>query len=143
MDQYTQSQVSQFKEAFSILDVDKKGRIGSKELMSQFERMGRKVSEAEIEEIIKPFDVEAKNSLDFQQFLNLMKQGAFYDKDQEIKEAFDLFDVSEKGAITTKDIHSGLVKLGENMSMKDVQDIVDEIGDGKKVFFEQFKEMMD
>merc|ERR1712100_468455 len=89
----------------------------------------------EISKMGQDIDVDGNATIEFEEFVEMM-EGKMNDKDpaDEMKKAFALYDVDGTGKIGFKDLKRVATELGENMSDKEIQEIVDEAdtdGDGK------------
>ena len=93
MDQLTDEQIAEFREAFLVFDKDGDGTITTKELGTVMRNLGQNPSKDELEEMVNSVDDDGTGSIEFPEFLLLMSRKM---KDtgveDEIKEAFKLFD---------------------------------------------------
>jgi len=64
---FSQRQLSEFKEAFQMMDADKDGIIGKSDLRATFDAMGKVANEKELEEMLG----EANGPLNFTMLLTL------------------------------------------------------------------------
>lgn len=89
---FTQAQIAEYKEAFSLMDHDKDGIISKSDLRSTFDDVGKISNEKELDEMIN----EAPGPLSFTQFLSLfairMQDTGGSDDDAVVVAAFKAFD---------------------------------------------------
>lgn len=72
VEELTEEQIADFKEAFSLFDKDGDGTISAKELGIVMRSLGQNPTEKELQELINGADDDASGTIDFQEFLNLM-----------------------------------------------------------------------
>ena len=82
------------------------------------------------------FDGDGGGSIDFAEFLDLIagKMKTFGENESSIRRAFRSLDKDHSGYITVKELKEVLNKLGEKMTTKEVQELVNEAdsnGDGR------------
>merc|ERR1712073_285641 len=76
---------AEFKEAFDEFDKDKSGTISSEELLGVMRAMGQNPTEDELLNLVLEVDVDGNGTIDFPEFLNMMKKKA-----SEVDEEADL-----------------------------------------------------
>ncbi|XP_045798396.1 calmodulin-like isoform X4 [Trifolium pratense] len=62
----------ELKEAFWVFDKDKDGYISPNELRSVLRIIGEKVTEEELEQMIKTADLDGNGLIDYQEFVRMM-----------------------------------------------------------------------
>ena len=140
-------QLQEFKEAFSILDKNGKGKITIAELGDFLRSLGQiDPSDDEIKQLIKDVDIEKKGAIDFPQFLKLMELNSI-DSDKETNYAFKLFNnssSSSNGTISANEMQAVLQKLGENLTIDEIKDMMNEIEQNNHgvLTFDGFRKMM-
>ena len=72
IDDLTDQQIIEFREAFQAFDKDGNGSISTKELGTVMRSLGQNLSEAEIKQMIEIVDEDKSGTIDFKEFLNLM-----------------------------------------------------------------------
>ncbi|ELR21018.1 calmodulin, putative, partial [Acanthamoeba castellanii str. Neff] len=65
VEQLSEEQIAEFKEAFSLFDRDGDGKITSKELGTVMRSLGANPTEAELKEMIKEIDTDNNGTIDF------------------------------------------------------------------------------
>ncbi|KAI3872323.1 hypothetical protein MKX03_019590 [Papaver bracteatum] len=71
-EQFTEYQISDYKEAFTLFDEDGDGYIIAKELSTAMRYMGKNPTEAEIQDMINEVDADKNGAINFTEFLDLM-----------------------------------------------------------------------
>ena len=69
---FTEDQVEEFREVFTIFDKDKNGIIDIKEMGVVMRALGQDPSRQRLEEIIREFDENKDGVISFDEFLELM-----------------------------------------------------------------------
>ena len=125
--QLTEEQISMFQEVFSLYDVDEDGTIRTKDLKKVFQCLGSNFSKEEMEELTNEVDPRAFGVINFQQFLVMMAHNLKQEPpnlERRSHEVFKFFDVDKKGFITASDLKQTMVNLGENLTDKDVKQMI-------------------
>merc|ERR1712087_235009 len=91
-EQFTEEQIAEFKEAFSLFDKDGDGTITTKELGTVMRSLGQNPTEAELQDMIKEVDADGNGTIDFPEFCTLMaRKMKDTDAEEELTEAFKVF----------------------------------------------------
>ena len=69
----SEDEVSEFKDAFLLFDIDRNGRITTKELGTVIRSVGQNPTEAQLKEIISKVDENQNGSIDFAEFLKIYR----------------------------------------------------------------------
>ncbi|XP_061370695.1 probable calcium-binding protein CML41 [Gastrolobium bilobum] len=102
------------KDVFDHLDVDRDGKISSKELMDYFASVGESVNHKVAKSVINEFDSDGDELLDFGDFVRLMKQEDNGELEDILRSAFEMFEVEKGcGCITPKGLQQMLRQLGD------------------------------
>ena len=100
VDNLTDEQIIEFREAFQAFDKDGNGSITTKELGTVMRSLGQNLNEVEIREIIDEVDEDKNGTIDFQEFLSLMaRKMKITDKEDELIDAFKTLDIEGTGKI--------------------------------------------
>ena len=126
--QLTEEQISIFQEVFSLYDADEDGTISTPDLAKVMKCLGCDFTQEELEKLTNEVDPRQFGILNFQQFLVMMsrnlRNGPTMDKRR--REVFMYFDVDEKGFITASDLRQAMINLGENITEKDIKQMIKE-----------------
>merc|ERR1711997_1246605 len=71
-DQLTEEQIAEFKEAFSLFDKDGNGLISAAELRHVMTNLGEKLTDEEVDEMIREADVDGDGAINYQEFVRMM-----------------------------------------------------------------------
>ncbi|XP_078173050.1 calmodulin-like [Carex rostrata] len=145
METLTQEQIAEYKEAFSLFDKDNDGCITMHELRTVIKQLGQNPTEEDVQEMIREVDADGNGTVEFNEFLALMERKLKEtDSDDELREAFRVFDKDNDGFISSSELRSVLMNLGENITDEDVDEMIKEAdvnGDGQ-VDYAEFVKMM-
>ncbi|KAJ3141449.1 hypothetical protein HK100_006666 [Physocladia obscura] len=121
----SESQISEFKEAFSLFDQDGDGMIANSEIGTVIRSLGQNISQRELGELIKEVDTGKRGSVDFPEFLTMMarklKDG---DNAADIKAAFRMFDPKGTGFVNASELRHVLTSMGEKLSRDEVEEMI-------------------
>uniref|UniRef100_A0A4X2KJ65 Calmodulin like 3 n=1 Tax=Vombatus ursinus TaxID=29139 RepID=A0A4X2KJ65_VOMUR len=136
-DQFSEEQIAEFKEAFSLFDKDSDGCITTKELGTVMRSLGQNPTEAELKNMIGEIDTDGNGTIDFPEFLSMMaKKMKDTDSEEEIREAFRVFDKDGNGLVSAAELRHVMTKLGEKLTDDEVDEMIREAdvdGDGQDI----------
>ncbi|GAY33419.1 hypothetical protein CUMW_007130 [Citrus unshiu] len=144
----------ELKEAFRVFDKDQNGFISAAELRHVMTNLGEKLTDEEVDEMIREADVDGDGQINYEEFVKVMmanheeamKMADQLTDDQisEFKEAFSLFDKDGDGCITTKELGTVMRSLGQNPTEAELQDMINEVdADGNgTIDFPEFLNLM-
>jgi len=145
MNSYSEEQLAELKEAFSLFDKNGDGTISAVELGAIMQSLGQKPTAAELRDMIHEVDTNNSGAIDFNEFVQLMgRKITTGDKDSEFREAFKLFDKNGDGHISSAELKEVMLSIGEKMNDKEVEQMIKEAdtdGDGE-INFTEFVKMM-
>ncbi|CAD7922196.1 unnamed protein product [Amoebophrya sp. A25] len=122
-----QDEIEEIKEAFDLFDTDQSGQIDLKELRGAMQSLGYESKNETVFTMLQELDKDGSASLDFEEFLDLMRgrddEAGEHLRD-EISKVFALFDVEGKNVITVKDVVRVCRELGERLSLEEITEIV-------------------
>ncbi|ODQ62506.1 hypothetical protein WICANDRAFT_76673 [Wickerhamomyces anomalus NRRL Y-366-8] len=140
----TEEQIAEFKEAFALFDKDQDGRISGTELSTVMRSLGFCPSESEVTDMMNEIDVNGDHQIEFSEFLALMsRQLKTNDSEQELLEAFKVFDKNGDGVISAAELKHVLTSIGEKLTDKEVDQMINEISDGSgEIDIKQFAALL-
>ena len=117
--------VEEIRQTFDLFDKDQSGSIDAEELGEVFRSLGQHYTEAELEEMIAEIDTDRSGSIEFGEFLHLMRRRMRdTDTEEEMVEAFKVFDRDSNGLISWQELKTVMRQIGENLSDKECQEII-------------------
>jgi Ca2+-binding EF-hand superfamily protein/uncharacterized protein YkwD len=141
----TEEEIIEIKDAFDLFDVEKTGKIETKDLRQAMENQGFQYKSPTIFKMVCELDVEGRNRVDFDEFLDMMTENVVDESSkEEVRKVFNLFDVDQTGYIELKNLRQIARELGENLKEEDIIELItksDADGDGK-VSFQEFYDIM-
>jgi calmodulin len=124
MEELSEEQIEEFKEAFSLFDPENKGYIQTKELGTVLRSLGIHASDEEKNEFIEKYDQDQEDNIYFHDFLEiLIKKIAETKPEEELQEAFNLFDVEKKHEIDVDQFKEEFKTHLPNVSENEVNEI--------------------
>ncbi|XP_029634784.2 neo-calmodulin-like [Octopus sinensis] len=134
-------EIEEYREAFTMFDRDKDGRITAKELGTVLRSLGQNPTEVELRDMINEVDIDGNGTIEFNEFLEMMmKCKSETNERQEVTDAFKVFDTNKDGFINASELRHVMMNLGEKLTDKEVEDMIREAdadGDGR-IDYEEF-----
>ena len=139
----SEEEIKGLKQMFSNMDTDKSGSITYEELKTGLARLGSKLSEAEIQQLVEAADVDGSGSIDYIEFITATMHRHKLEKDEHLYKAFQYFDKDNSGFITRDELESSLKEQGmdDAATIKEIISEVDRDNDGK-INYDEFCSMM-
>ena len=137
----TELQIAEYKEAFQIFDKHGEGVINSKELGTIMRSLGLSPSDEDLKEIIDSFDNDKNNNMiDFNSFLIIMaRRKNDIDKEEDLLEAFRVFDKENNGKISARELRYVMMSSGEELNENAIEDMIHEASSGQEDFIDYHK----
>lgn len=143
IDDLTDEQIAEFKEAFQIFDKDSDGCITLQELGTALRSLGQNPSEEELSEFFESLDLDQNGSIGFKEFLVLMAKKVKENNDEaEIINAFRTFDIDGNGKISVDELRLVLMSAPEFKDDSEIQDLLEQAdidGNGTIDYYEFVK----
>uniref|UniRef100_A0A8C0MVW5 Calmodulin-like protein 4 n=1 Tax=Canis lupus familiaris TaxID=9615 RepID=A0A8C0MVW5_CANLF len=131
----------EYKECFSLYDKEQRGRIKATDLLVVMRCLGASPTPGEVQRHLQSHKIDRDGELDFSTFLTIMHmQIKQEDPKKEILLAMLMADKEKKGYIMASELRSKLMKLGEKLTHKEVDDLFKEanIEPNGKVKYDEF-----
>ena len=129
IDNLTDEQIIEFREAFQAFDKDGNGSITTRELGTVMRSLGQNLSEAEIKEMIDIVDEDKNGTIDFQEFLHLMaRKMKIIDKEEELLDALNILDKDGSGKISKYELRYIIMKTNSEMTGDEIEELIKTIG---------------
>merc|ERR1712216_338084 len=131
----TEEQKQELREAFDLFDTDGSGAVDASELHTAMKALGFEPKKEEISKMVKDMDKDGDATVDFEEFcLMLAEKMNQKDGKEEMLKGFALFDDDNTGRISFKNFKRVAKELGENLTDKELEEILAEAdadGDGE------------
>ncbi|KAL3644916.1 hypothetical protein CASFOL_010096 [Castilleja foliolosa] len=144
-DSLTEEQITEFHDAFCLIDKDCDGLITVDELASVIQSLNEHPTHEEIQVMLNEADIDGDGAVDFDEFLSVManktKENVITD---ELREAFKVFDRDQDGFISAIELRNVMMNLGEKLSDEEAEQMIREVdtdGDGL-VSYDEFARIM-
>uniref|UniRef100_A0A7C8YSG2 Calcium/calmodulin-dependent protein kinase n=1 Tax=Opuntia streptacantha TaxID=393608 RepID=A0A7C8YSG2_OPUST len=131
------------KELFNNIDIDRSGTITLEELKNGLARLGSRLSEPEIEQLLGAADVDKSGTIDYMEFVTATMHRHRLERDENLFEVFKYFDKDGNGYITRDELRQAMTEygMGDEKTIDEILDDVDTDKDGT-INFEEFVNMM-
>jgi len=133
---FKQAQISEFKEAFALMDLNKDGVLDEADIKGIWQQAGRDVDDKTAADMI----AECTGQLNFTKFLQLFgdkMHGA--DGEATLKECFSMFDKEKNGKIDEAYFKDLLTNTGDQFDKEEIKQTWAQMPvEGGKIDFEKF-----
>ncbi|XP_044480242.1 calcium-dependent protein kinase 29-like [Mangifera indica] len=139
----TTEEIKGLREMFNNMDTDGSGTITFEELKDGLRRLGSKLSETEIKQLMDAADVDKNGTIDYTEFITATMQRHKLEKEEHLYKAFQYFDKDDSGFITREELRQALTQhgMGDEATIDEILEDVDTNKDGR-INYEEFATMM-
>lgn len=136
-------EIQGLKVMFTNMDTDNSGTITYEELKTGLARLGSKLTEAEVKQIMEAADVDGNGSIDYIEFITATMHRHKLEREEYVYKAFQHFDKDSSGFITRDELESAMKEygMGDEATIKEIISEVDTDNDGR-INYEEFCTMM-
>ncbi|KAD3067043.1 hypothetical protein R6Q59_018830 [Mikania micrantha] len=136
-------EIQGLKSMFTNMDTDNSGTITYEELKTGLARLGSKLTEAEVKQLMEAADVDGNGSIDYIEFITATMHRHKLEREEHMYKAFQHFDTDNSGFITRDELEAAMMNygMGDEATIKDIIAEVDTDNDGK-INYEEFCTMM-
>lgn len=136
-------EIQGLKAMFQNMDTDKSGTITYEELKTGLARLGSKLTEAEVKQLMEAADVDGNGTIDYIEFITATMHKHKLEREENLYKAFVYFDKDSSGFITRDELESAMKEygIGDPSSIKEIISDVDTDNDGR-INYEEFCTMM-
>lgn len=121
---FNQSQIQEFKEAFTMIDQNRDGIIDVEDLQGIYQQVGREADPKVLKEMIK----ECPEKLNFTHFLTLFGEKLHgTDSETVLRDAFKMFDEEGKGKLHEEYLKDLLANVGDQFSKDEIKQVWKEL----------------
>ncbi|KAK4421334.1 Calcium-dependent protein kinase [Sesamum alatum] len=139
----SEEEIKGLKAMFANMDTDKSGTITYEELKSGLARLGSKLSEAEVKQLMEAADVDGNGTIDYIEFITATMHRHKLERDEHLYSAFQYFDKDSSGYITRDELETAMKEygMGDEATIKEIISEVDTDNDGR-INYDEFCAMM-
>ncbi|KAL0442932.1 UNVERIFIED_CONTAM: Calcium-dependent protein kinase [Sesamum latifolium] len=139
----SEEEIKGLKATFTNIDTDKSGTITYEELKSGLARLGSKLSEVEVKQLMEAADVDGNGTIDYIEFITATMHRHKLERDEHLFKAFQFFDKDSSGYITRDELETAMKEygMGDEATIKEIISEVDTDNDGR-INYEEFCAMM-
>ncbi|KAI4336738.1 hypothetical protein L6164_015228 [Bauhinia variegata] len=136
-------EIQGLKQTFNSMDTDGSGTITFEELKTGLSRLGSKLSENEIKQLMEAADVDRSGSIDYIEFITATMHRHRLEREENLFKAFRYFDKDDSGFITRDELRQAMTEygMGDDATIDEVINDVDTDRDGR-INYEEFVAMM-
>ncbi|PIA49209.1 hypothetical protein AQUCO_01300210v1 [Aquilegia coerulea] len=139
----SEEEIMGLKEMFKSMDTDNSGTITYEELKAGLPKLGTKLSETEVRQLMEAADVDGNGTIDYIEFITATMHMNRMEKEDHLYTAFQYFDKDKSGYITMEELEQALMKynMGDAKTIKEIIAEVDTDNDGR-INYDEFAAMM-
>ncbi|KAL8503550.1 hypothetical protein ACS0TY_022330 [Phlomoides rotata] len=139
----SEEEIIGLKEMFKSMDTDNSGTITYEELKAGLPKLGTKLSESEVRQLMEAADVDGNGTIDYIEFITATMHMNRMDREDHLYKAFEYFDKDKSGYITMEELEHALKEynMGDSKTIKEIIAEVDTDNDGK-INYDEFAAMM-
>ncbi|GAA0162773.1 non-receptor serine/threonine protein kinase [Lithospermum erythrorhizon] len=139
----SEEEIIGLKEMFKSIDADNSGTITFEELKEGLKKLGTKLSESEVRQLMEAADVDGNGTIDYIEFITATMHMNRMEREDHLYRAFEYFDKDKSGYITMEELEQALTKynMGDAKTVKEIIAEVDTDNDGR-INYDEFVAMM-
>ncbi|XP_061342242.1 calcium-dependent protein kinase 2-like isoform X4 [Gastrolobium bilobum] len=141
----SEEEIQGLKAMFTNIDTDNSGTITYEELRAGLQRLGSKLTEAEVQQLLEAVsaDVDGDGTIDYIEFITATMHRHRLERDEHLYKAFQYFDKDNSGFITRDELETAMKEygMGDEDTIKEIISEVDTDNDGR-INYEEFCAMM-
>ncbi|CAN6457590.1 unnamed protein product [Victoria cruziana] len=139
----SEDEIKGLKAMFTNMDTDKSGTITYEELKTGLARLGSRLSEAEVRQLMDAADVDGNGSIDYIEFITATMHRHKLEREENLFKAFEYFDKDKSGYITKDELEVAMKDygMGDEATIREIIAEVDTDNDGR-INYEEFATMM-
>ncbi|KAL5998606.1 Calcium-dependent protein kinase 15 [Asimina triloba] len=142
-DNLSEEEIKGLRQMFKNMDIDQSGTITYEELKTGLSKLGSKVTEAEVKQLLDAADADHNGSIDYMEFVTATMHRHRLEKDENLYKAFQFFDIDGSGFITRDELKQAMTAygMGDEATINEIINDVDTDHDGR-INYEEFVAMM-
>ncbi|CAH9080830.1 unnamed protein product [Cuscuta epithymum] len=138
-----EEEIKGLKEMFKNIDTDGSGNITLDELKTGLAKLGSKLSEDEIKQLMDAADIDKSGTIDYIEFITVAMHRHRLENESNLLMAFNHFDKDRNGYITREELRQAMKDygMGDEATISEILNDVDTDND-EKINYDEFKQMM-
>ncbi|XP_057957325.1 calcium-dependent protein kinase 2-like [Malania oleifera] len=139
----SEEEIQGLKAMFTNMDTDKSGTITYEELRTGLARLGSKLTEDEVQQLMEAADVDGNGTIDYFEFITATMHRHKLERDEHLHKAFQYFDKDNSGHITRDELEMAMKDfgMGDEATLREIISEVDTDNDGR-INYNEFCAMM-
>ncbi|KAK8629919.1 hypothetical protein V6N13_078736 [Hibiscus sabdariffa] len=139
----SEEEIKGLKAMFTNIDTDNSGTITYEELKEGLARLGSKLTEAEVKQLMEAADVDGNGTIDYIEFISATMHRYRLERGEHLYKAFQHFDKDNSGFITMDELEAAMKEygMGDEGNIKQIIAEVDTDHDGR-INYDEFCTMM-
>ncbi|KAF7829530.1 Calcium-dependent protein kinase 29 [Senna tora] len=123
----SEEEIKGLKQMFNNMDTDGSGTITLDELKTGLTKLGSKLNESEIQQLLDAADVDKNGTIDYYEFITATMHRHRLEKEENLYKAFQYFDKDNSGFITREELRQALTErgMGDEATIDEVINDVD------------------
>ncbi|KAK6149288.1 hypothetical protein DH2020_016813 [Rehmannia glutinosa] len=136
-------EIQGLKAMFTNMDTDNNGTITYEELKAGLARLGSKLTETEVRQLMDAADVDGNGTIDYIEFITATMHRHRLEREENLYKAFQYFDKDSSGFITRDELETAMQEygMGDPSTIREIISEVDTDNDGR-INYEEFCTMM-
>ncbi|KAK0587569.1 hypothetical protein LWI29_025015 [Acer saccharum] len=122
----SEEEIMGLKEMFKSMDNDNSGMITSEELKAGLPKLGTRLSESEIRQLMEAADVDGNGTIDYIEFITATMHMNRMEREEHLYKAFEYFDKDRSRYITMEELEHALKKYNM-VDEKTIEEIIAEV----------------
>ena len=128
VDQLSDFQIEEFRDAFRVFDSDGSGNIDKQELKRLMASVGQIPDDDELNEMVRIADADGSGEVDFYEFVALMAHKMADPSNTEaVSAAFQLFDNDGDGKLNATELRNIMMNVGEPATWEDINALLNQV----------------
>ncbi|KAK0588065.1 hypothetical protein LWI29_033803 [Acer saccharum] len=118
----SEEEIMGLKEIFKSMDTDNSGTITYEELKAGLPKLGTRLSESEIRQLMEAADVDGNGTIDYIEFITATMHMNRMEREEHLYKAFEYFGKDRNGYITMEELEHTLKKynMGDEKPIKEI-----------------------
>ncbi|GMN51591.1 hypothetical protein TIFTF001_020737 [Ficus carica] len=139
----SEEEIQGLKAMFTNIDTDNSGSITYDELKSGLARLGSKLTETEVKQLMEAADVDGNGTIDYIEFITATMHRHRLEREEHLYKAFQFFDKDSSGFITRDELETAMKDygMGDEATIREIISEVDTDNDGR-INYSEFCAMM-